>query len=174
MGGKKGMQRPVKTGLTIRALFLFLLLGTTACNAGSSSAEKCDLLDLQRCASCTALANTINAKTPDQGEYYRGAYWNGLYAAYKLNCQDVGKTLLDNGANPNLGGTSGSFLASLVSAWPHNNEKINQQWAGLVSGYKIDSHWKNPYTDLSAQEVIRDEYITVDYPSIWKMLTGKQ
>lgn len=153
-------------------LFAIVFLCSTECCANSSENTKCHLADLQRCDSCIALKNAINLEKPDDGEYYRGAYWNGLYAAYKLNCPQVAKVLLDHRANPNLGGSSGSFLASLVSAWPHKNAAVNKQWAEMLINYPIDIYWKNPYTDQSAKEIINNGLIAVDYPEVWNMLTN--
>jgi hypothetical protein len=160
----------IKTKSIIIVLFVFLFICSTECCADSSGNRKCDSSDLQRCDSCIALKNTINLEKPDEGEYYRGAYWNGLYAAYKLNCLQVAKDLLDHHANPNLGGSSGSFLASIVSAWPHDDLEINKQWAEMLIDYPIDIYWKNPYTGQSAKEIISNELITVDYPEILNML----
>jgi hypothetical protein len=163
------LKNPIAFACLVASL---LLLSTIGCHAKSPSVEKCDIHDLQRCKSCTALSNTIDLKNPDAGEYYRGAYWNGLYTAFVLNCQDVGKQLLENHANPNLGGSSGSFPASLVSAWPHNAMKINKQWADMLLTYPVDLSWKNPYSDESATEIIKNEEMPVDYPDIWKELNS--
>ena len=133
----------------------------------------CSLDDLQRCTSCKALDKTVNLKNPDQGEYYRGAYWNGLYAAYVMNCQSVARKLLDNHANPNLGGSFGSFLATIANDWPHKKESINLEWSKLLLNYKIDPNWKNPYMEMSAKAVIDDGLLTVSYPSIWDTFVGK-
>lgn len=110
-----------------------ILIFMASCVSATVVEAKCDFRDLQRCNSCDELQTIIDPKNPDDGEYYRGAYWNGLYAAYRLNCQAAAKTLLDNKANPNLGGASGSLLYSVASSWPHKDEKINKQWANLLS-----------------------------------------
>ena len=155
------------------AFFLTLSIALGSLLFTTEASATCSLGDLQRCTSCKALDKTINLKQPDQGEYYRGAYWNGLYAAYVMNCQSVARKLLDNNANPNLGGSFGSFLATVANNWPHKKETINQQWSKLLLNYKIDTNWKNPYVDMSAKTIIDDGLLTVSYPSIWKAFIEK-
>ena len=155
-------------------IFLGLvLLGSFGFSCSLHATGKCEIEDLQKCSSCEGLERTIDLDQPDRGEYYRGAYWNGLFSAYKLNCIDVAKKLLDHHANPNLGGTYGSFLVTISRAWPHNKETINKKWADLLNGYSLDANWQNPYTGESAKEILSNEAISVDYPDIWKMLTEK-
>lgn len=149
-----------------------LLLSVVCCLASAEVNAKCDLHDLQRCTSCGGLSKTVDLAEPDQGEYYRGAYWNGLYAAFRLNCPAVGKKLLENHANPNLGGVGGSFLASLLSSWPHNNETINKQWVDILRHYPLNVDWKNPYTKQSAREMVANKTISVAYPEIWRALVS--
>ena len=149
------------------AIITSSLFLTTPASAG------CDILDLQRCSSCAALAQTIDPQQPDLGEYYRGAYWNGLYAAYKLNCQSVAKTLLDHQANPNLGGTLGSLFFIVAKAWPHNNHAINRQWLELLLHYQIDLDWKNPWTGKSARAIVDEKVLPISYPDIWQALLTK-
>lgn len=152
------------TGLVLPFTYLFVSANVLA---------ECELWDLQRCTSCDELTKTVVLKQPDQGEYYRGAYWNGLYAAYILNCQTVGKKLLDNHANPNLGGSFGSLLVSLANAWPHKNHSINKQWADILIKYSVDVDWKNPFTGMSARSIVEQEMISVDYPDIWNSMINK-
>ena len=158
-------------------LFVAVIAGLLLCNgcsAESAAQEKCDLHDLQRCNSCVALSNTVDLNSPDDGEYYRGAFWNGLYSAYRLNCQAVGESLLNHHANPNLGGSSGSFIASLVSSWPHSDVTINAEWVKLVSRYSVDPEWKNPYSGESAVEIIKNGEVPLDYPELWKEIIGRK
>lgn len=134
--------------------------------------RSCSLSDLQSCTSCPGLKSVLDLSKPDFGEYYRGAYWNGLFAAYRLNCLSIGKDLLAHGANPNLGGASGSFLATLVQAWPHHDIQVNKKWTELVLKYRIDPTWKNPWTNESAQEVVANQEVTLDYKGLWDQLTS--
>ena len=136
--------------------------------------QVCRLSDLQSCASCPALGKVLNFSKPDAGEYYRGAFWNGLFAAYRLNCLSLGEDLLKHGANPNLGGASGSFLATLVQAWPHHDVKINRKWVDLILKYPVDAKWRNPWTDESAEEIISNQEVAVDYPDLWRQLSSRQ
>lgn len=156
-----------------RCWVITVCITVVSCLSAVAVEAKCDLADLQRCTSCGELQSTIDPKNTDSGDYYRGAYWNGLYAAYRLNCQTVAKTLLDNKANPNLGGSAGSLLYSISRSWPHKDEKINKQWAGLLNNYSVDVDWKNPYTDKSAREIIEQDEMPIDYPDIWKSLVAK-
>ncbi|WP_224039749.1 hypothetical protein [Paraburkholderia unamae] len=137
---------------------------------GMAFAQICQLGDLQSCRSCRDLESVLDFMHPDRGEYYRGAYWNGLYAAFRLNCQDIGNHLLKVGANPNLGGTSGSFLASVVNAWPHNNGKINKDWVEMIKNYSIDPNWISPFSGESAAKLISSGEVEIDYPQLWKEL----
>lgn len=134
----------------------------------------CAIGDLQSCSSCPQLGKVIDLARPDSGEYYRGAYWNGLFAAYRLNCLDIGKRLLERKANPNLGGASGSFLATLVQPWPHNKESINREWVNLTKNYSVDPNWKNPWTGESAIEIIAKGEVAVSYPDLWSELTRRK
>jgi len=133
--------------------------------------QTCRLSDLQSCKTCPALEKVLDVSKPDAGQYYRGAFWNGLFSAYRLNCMSIGETLLKRGANPNLGGASGSFLATLVQKWPHNNVEINRKWTDLILKYPIDANWKNPWTDESAKEVVSNQEVTLDYPELWRLLS---
>jgi hypothetical protein len=133
----------------------------------------CTSSDLQSCSSCPALAKVLVFTTPDAGEYYRGAFWNGLFAAYRLNCLALGHKLLEHGANPNLGGASGSFLATLVQSWPHKDEKINRKWAELICNKSVEPDWRNPWTGESAREIISNQEVNVDYPQLWEELSSR-
>ena len=136
----------------------------------SNADDNCDIKDLQKCSSCDGLEKAIEWNNPDYGEYYRGVYWNGLFGSYRLNCIDIGKKLLEHHANPNLGGTFGSFIITLSRAWPHNKKNINKKWAELILGYSPDANWKIPFTNESTKEVLVNEEISIDYPDINKML----
>lgn len=140
--------------------------------SGPLYAGTCVLSDLQSCSSCPTLEKVLDLAKPDAGEYYRGAFWNGLFAAYRLDCFALGQKLLEHGANPNLGGASGSFLATLVQAWPHKEEKVNRKWATLVCKKSVDPDWKNPWTNESAREIVSNQEVSVEYPELWRELSA--
>jgi hypothetical protein len=50
---------------------------------------------LQSCKSCSSLKASISSEGLSDGEYYRGALWNPLYAAFVNNCISIGKQLLE-------------------------------------------------------------------------------
>lgn len=139
------------------------------CAPGASN--ECHISYLQGCARCSDLRAAVDLKNPDQGEYYRGACWNGLYAAFRLNCQALGKTLLEHHANPNPGGNDYMFLISLAGAWPHNDSKINLQWLALIKPYGINVNWKpTPSSESAVQIVANTPYPIIDYPDIWQKI----
>jgi hypothetical protein len=159
----------LRSRVCVRVLFFALLLSTAAERA---YAHPCSLSDLQSCSSCPAVSKVLDLKNPDSGEFYRGAFWNGLFAAYRLNCLELAQDLLKHGANPNLGGVSGSFLATIVQAWPHNSEAINAKWAKLVCGFRVDANWKNPWTLENAREIVQKQEIKIAYPGLWNKLSS--
>lgn len=148
---------------------MFFIFGFAV--SASASNSVCTIGDLQSCSSCPQLNKVIDLSRPDDGEYFRGAYWNGLFAAYRLNCIEIGKKLLDHNANPNLGGALGSFLVTLSQTWPHNNIVVNQKWVDLTRNYPIDPSWKNPWTNESAIQIIAHGEMSVSYPDIWNELS---
>ena len=166
--GSCQLQPDARLSMWARAsAILFLCVFATPVARG----QACRSSDLQSCKSCPALEKTLDLSKPDAGEYYRGAFWNGLFAAYRLNCIIVGENLLKRGANPNLGGASGSFLATLVQKWPHNDIKINRKWTDLILKYPIDANWKSPWADESANEIVSNQEVMVDYPELWRLLS---
>lgn len=143
-----------KQFLGILGLLAILIAPTSA----SAQSRACSPSDFQSCKSCAQLEAAIDLKNPNAGDYYRGAEWNGLYAAYVLNCQVIAAKLIKVGANPSSGGTSGSMIMTVAGKWPHNNKKINKAWASLLlaSGADIDSplNWRDR---KSTREVLAEE-----------------
>jgi hypothetical protein len=153
--------------------FLIFLVAFLVWPIDLAKAAHCALDDMQSCHSCPEVAKAIDLHNPDGGEYYKGAFWNGLYAAYRFDCLDIGRQLLDHKANPNLGGTSGSFLVTLVQAWPHDKLSINEKWVDLVKHYPIDPGWKNPWADEGAAEIVAKGEVPVAYRALWDKITSK-
>jgi hypothetical protein len=109
--------------LTAGSIFTAYAAGTT---------RQCSVEDFQACRSCPQLEAAIDLTQPSAGDYYRGAHWNGLYAAYVLNCPMIGAKLIHAGADPAIGGTNGSMILTVSSKWPHNSRKINEAWAAML------------------------------------------
>jgi hypothetical protein len=61
----------------------------------SPTKRACRMDDLQSCKSCSSLKASISSEGLSDGEYYRGALWNPLYAAFVNNCISIGKQLLE-------------------------------------------------------------------------------
>lgn len=120
------------THASVLAVVLFALAAATSSEPVRAQTRTCSASDFQSCSSCLQLEPAIDLKQPNAGEYYRGAEWNGLFAAYVLNCPLVAARLLRAGANPSSGGTSGSMIFTVSSKWPHNNKKTNEAWAALL------------------------------------------
>lgn len=128
----------------------------------------CSPIDFQSCKSCDQLASAVSLKEPDSGEYYRGAEWNGLYAAYVLNCPIVAAKLLEAGANPASGGTWGSLIMTVAGKWPHNSKQVNEAWAALLlsAGADMDTslNWRD---HKNTKEVLAEELsYRPDYPDL--------
>lgn len=107
----------------------------------------CSTSDFQLCKTCAQLEMAVDLKQPTAGDYYRGAEWNGLFAAYHLNCPAIAAKLIKAGANPSSGGTMGSMIVTVANKWPHNNKKINEAWAALLltAGARMDTplQWRD-------------------------------
>ncbi|QKX18589.1 hypothetical protein [Microbulbifer sp. YPW1] len=108
------------------ALFLSIAI------ASPFSAAACSITDVKSCNTCSQLDATIDYENPSAGDYFRGARWNGLYAAYLRNCPLIGAKLIKKGANPVSGGLFGSMIMTVSQKWPHNDKKINEMWASLL------------------------------------------
>lgn len=129
----------------------------------------CNVGDLQACRSCDALVKAVAKSHPNDGEYYRGARWNGLYAAYVHDCIAVGKDLLERGANPNWGGASGSMIISVSNKWPHGDKAINQKWASLILKHGASGKRLVPEENKTPNELLKDYKGVPDYPDIWAL-----
>lgn len=123
---------------------------------------------LQGCQSCEQIARIMSKNEPNSGDYYRGAQWNGLYAAYVHNCFEIAESLLKRGANPNWGGWQGSMILSIVDKWPHDNPRINEKWAELFLKYKANAREKVPDQDKTPEAMVKDGDFEPDYPELWK------
>jgi hypothetical protein len=150
--------------------FAFVAVIFELARASCGFARPCLLSDLQSCKDCPSVREVLDLQHPDFGEYYRGAYWNGLYAAFRLDCRDVGRELLQHGANPNLGGKFGSFLVTVVGDWPHHNSEVNRAWVDLILHYKVDPDWGVPWADGSARQIVARDQAAVAYPALWRLL----
>ncbi|WP_144022191.1 hypothetical protein [Caballeronia sordidicola] len=124
--------------------------------------------DLQACQSCPDVAAATKSQDPNGGEYYRGALWNPLFAAYIHNCQPLARQLLSAGANPSIGGQQASMVLSVANRWPHDKIEINQQWAKLLASNSASVDAMLPYTDSTARNLVATGESTVDYPYIWQ------
>lgn len=134
-------------------------------------AVECDKNNFDKCKTCDQLQKAIDIKDPDFGDYYRGALWNGLYAAYVRNCPVVAEKLLSSGATPSLGGYLGSMGGVITQKWPHNDESINLAWADLLikHGFGI-SNYSGDYK--SATEVWANDVSRIEYKSVWNKLVS--
>lgn len=151
----------IRSGIAAAALAL-------GCLSVAPQAMACSTEDLQSCKTCPEIAAAVRGKDPNAGDYYRGAFWNPLFAAYVRNCQSLGQTLLAAGANPSFGGQQSSMILTVSNRLPHNSETVNKQWASMLvnSGASVDV--KLPYTDTTAREIVAGGEASVDYPVIWK------
>lgn len=136
----------------------------------SATALACSADELQSCKTCPEIAAAVQGKDPNAGDYYRGALWNPLFAAYVRNCQSLGRALLAAGANPSFGGQQSSMILTVSNRWPHNNETVNRQWAAMLakSGANVDASL--PFTETTARAIVAGGDVSVDYPAIWKGL----
>lgn len=119
-----------------------------------------------------SVKGAVNYSNANAGEYFRGAEWNGLYSAYRLNCLDVGRSLLSAGANPAQGGSLGSMILTVSNAWPHNNAQVNRRWASILieAGARMDSAINSPVgRDANSIRKAISDSSQVDYPYILDM-----
>ncbi len=136
--------------------FILLFFGTTPYAFAESGS--CSALDFQACKSCGQLEAAVDYKQPSAGDYYRGAEWNGIFAAYVLNCPVIAAKLIKAGANPSSGGSSGSMILTVASKWPHDNKKINEAWAALLFTAGANMGTKLAWRDgRNTKEVLTEE-----------------
>lgn len=145
-------------------IFLFFVSGSVF--------AKCDKNNFDQCKTCDQLSRAIDLSDPDRGDYYRGALWNGLYASYVRNCQEVAEKLLANGATPSLGGAQAAFPIVISRKWPHNNIKINEEWKNILLKHNvkldlIPDGRKSPY------EIFFNDPNYVEYLEIWAELVAE-
>jgi len=162
-----------RTGIAASVfLSLFLIYSSPALGEHSrwlpTPREECSSEYLQGCKSCKQLSQILSRNEPDNGDYYHGAQWNGLYAAYVHNCFEVANSLLKRGANPNWGGWQGSMILSIVDKWPHDNRKTNQKWAALLLKYGADPKKLVPDQEKTPEMMVKDGDFEPDYPDLWK------
>lgn len=146
-------------------LALFLILSAKV----TRSSDGCTSSYYQGCKSCTELRRVTSTAGPNDGDYYRAAQWNGLYAAYVLDCLDVAKDLLRRGANPNWGGSQGYMVISISNKWPHNSEEVNRVWAALLLEYGANAQKKVPDQDETPEQIASQKVFTPDYPELFQM-----
>ena len=145
-----------------------LLFALSPCAEAQDSS--CAPSDFQACKTCDELESAVDLKRPNLGDYYRGAQWNGLFAAYKLNCPIVGVALIAAGANPASGGLFGSMIISVSGNWPHDDKKVNEAWAamlllaGVVTDTRISERQNN-----STKDLLLESGITLEYPDIYEL-----
>jgi tol-pal system protein YbgF len=139
----------------------------------------CSIEDLNGCSSCAELS-VVMSKTEDRkalskGKYIDGVLWTPLYAAYSLNCQDIGRALVRRGANVNLGGKRGALLVEVSGARANNpgpgNSALNRTWMTILEGGQIDIDAKAA-NGLSGREGWADLQATKQpvYSEIWAEL----
>lgn len=147
------------------AIFGLSLLSTIS--VAKSTEDFCSESDFQACRSCESLEKAVNYSEPSLGDYYKGAEWNGLYSAYVLNCQAIGRKLLEAGASPEIGGSYGSMLYSVSSKWPHNDVRINKAWAKMLLEFEPDISKSLPgaNSQSTAELMYSGELIDVDSTS---------
>lgn len=128
--------------------------------------SKCDSNNFDQCKTCEQLDKAVVLSEPDKGDYYRGAFWNGLYASYVLNCQGVAKKLLDSGATPSLGGSNYALPVVVSRKWPHENKSINEEWKNLLLKYNVKLDLI-PDGEKSPFEVFFNNPSRIEYMDIW-------
>lgn len=144
------------------------------CLAIGSQASACTTDNLQACKACPEIAAAAKGQDPNAGDYYRGAFWNLLFAAYVHNCQPLGQALLAAGANPSFGGQQSSMVLTVSNRWPHDSETVNKQWAAMLAKAGASVDVKLPYTETTAREIVTGGDASVDYPVIWKSFLAVQ
>lgn len=139
----------------IRWLFV-LVLGVVP--YAHAETRICSTSNFQACKNCGQLEAAVDYRQPSAGDYYRGAEWNGLFAAYVLNCPVIAAKLIKAGANPSSGGSSGSMILTVASKWPHNNKKINDAWAALLYTAGANMNTKLAWRDgKNTKEILSEE-----------------
>ncbi len=127
----------------------------------------CSTADFQACKTCSQLEAAVDYQNPSAGDYYRGADWNGLYAAYVANCPLIATKLIRAGADPSSGGLMGSMIMSVADKWPHDDVSINETWAALLllAGASVDAPLDR--MDGTTKEVLaRESWYVPDYPNL--------
>lgn len=163
-----GRQRHMRQ-LIARATFLTLFgLVSTSAALAEGTARRCSAEDFQACRSCAQLNAAVDLKSPMAGNYYRGAEWNGLFAAYVLNCPMVGALLIRAGADPAIGGTNGSMILTVAGKWPHNNRQINEAWAAmlLAAGASMVTPLPSQSGKSTSQMLLDDSWAKPDYSDL--------
>src|SRR3982074_428139 len=89
------------------------ILPNVSASPAWAQAKFCSSSDFQACKSCKQLEAAVDLKQPNAGDYYSGEEWNGLYAAYFLNCPIIAAKLIKVGANPSSGGDFGSMIMTV-------------------------------------------------------------
>lgn len=82
----------------------------------SATVTPCDLRgDPQSCSACAALAAAVREEIPASPPRMGGVFWTPFYIAFRLDCRDVGRTLLSRGADPLHGGRNGALLPEIAA-----------------------------------------------------------
>lgn len=132
--------------------------------------RSCAASDFQACKTCDQLESAVDLEQPNLGDYYRGAQWNGLFAAYRPNCPIIGVALIAAGTNPASGGLFGSMIISVSGNWPHDDKKVNEAWAamllltGAVTDTRIGERQNKTTSDL-----LSESGITLENPDIYEL-----
>ena len=161
----------IKICVVITALFGLVV--------SANASRSCSITDFQSCSSCVELSEAIDITQPNAGEYYRGAYWNGLLMAYVRDCPNIGQLLLDNGASPVTGGNEGLLIYAVTNKWPHDDEVINSKWVNLLlkNGAAMDMpiEYDPQRTTTQTLNSRRNEGLpmNIDYPHLLKKFTGE-
>ena len=159
--------------ITSFILLFSLMTITTSANA------RCSITDFQQCLSCDELSEAIDINQPNAGDYYRGAYWNGLYMAYVRNCPNIGQLLLDHGASPVTGGYEGLMILEVSGSWPHNDQAINSKWVDLLLKYGATMNtptlFGDQLTTTGKMDWLAGEGFPIDisYPSLLKKFANE-
>ncbi|MFC7737512.1 TonB family protein [Roseomonas sp. GCM10028921] len=97
---------------------LFANLAHAQPQRGKARPAACDLSGApDACGSCPSLAASLPLVSADRlssGPMIDDVLWTPLYVAQRLNCLDVGLTLLRRGADPNLGGRDSALIVEVA------------------------------------------------------------
>lgn len=153
----------------MKALWYFVIFFSMS-GVAIAQENRCSSDNFQGCSSCQALEAAVDYKDPNKGDYYRGALWNGLFAAYRLNCPLVGYRLIDSGATVVNGGLYGSMILTVSSKWPHEDKKINESWAAmlLLKGAKLGSYYNAPKY-MNSKDAVAEYSFEPDYFDIYAL-----